>query len=86
MRNLRLSWIPDDVFDPQGMRWHPFGIMSRRAEGKSAMAPFELTLYWRRHYVHIVNPLHPACLRIIRQSGFRAWLWWWKRVVSWGRD
>ena len=81
---MRFSWVPDDVFDPQGMRWHPFGIMSRRDDGTSAMAPFETTLYWRRYYLHIVNPLSPFLLR--RVDGFRDWLWWCRRIVKVGRD
>ena len=82
---MRLSWVPDDVLDPQGMRWHPLGIKSRRDDGTSAMAPFETTLYWRRYYLHIVNPFHPALLNVINERGVRDWLWWCRRVVHIGR-
>lgn len=82
---MKFSWIPEDLIDPQGMRWHPFGIKSRRDDGTSTMAPWEITLYSRHHYLHLVNILHPSFWRSVRKHGWGHMKFWLRHLVSCGR-
>lgn len=89
MKRLRLSWVPDDVIDPQNMVWHPFGITHRRGGGYDWHPAWETTWYWRRYYIHFINVFHPRFWRDrFKNNGRERWRsirFFLSRVVTVGR-